>query len=117
VKHFIRACACILALAGASTSQAETWSGFFGIEMIEPLAVWQGGMVRLKLDAPLVSAQCGTTQVVDFMFTQGTQETRGAVIGALYMALAADKKIRLYVIDNACSPVGAPMFTGVDVFR
>ena len=107
----------MLLACAASESHAETWTAAVGIEMVEPLASWQGGIVRVKLDTPLVTTQCGTTAVVDFVYTQGTQETRAAVISALYMAFAMEKKIRLYVVDNACSPPGAPIFTGLDVLR
>lgn len=112
-----RVAAMMLLITAASTSHAEIWSAAYGIELVEPLATWQGGIVRVKLDAPIVTTQCGTTQVVDFVFTQGTQETRAAVISALYMAFAADKKIQLYVVENACSAPGAPMFTGLNVLR
>lgn len=114
--------AAALALSGAAgVSCAETWTAPVGIEFVEPLAAWQGGMVRVKLDAPLITTQCGTTSVVDFMLDPatavGTPETRSAVIAALYMAHAMERKIKMYVVDNACSPAGAPMFTGLDVLR
>lgn len=114
IRNF--AAAIIFSLA-AGLSQAETWSAPVGIELVEPLSAWQGGMVRVKLDTSLVTAQCGTTNIFDFVFTQGTQETRSAVISALYMAFIADRKVRLYVVDNACSAPGAPMFTGLDVLK
>lgn len=114
-----RFAAAMLLIGAASGAQAETWTAPLDIDFIEPLASWQGGMVRVKLVTPLVTSQCGTSSVVDFVYTMAnsTQETRAAVISALYMAFAMEKKIKLYVVDNACSPVGAPMFTGLDVLR
>src|SRR3712207_5657864 len=62
-------CGTVLVCA-ASVAQAETWSAVVGIEMVEPLASWQGGIVCVKLDTPLVTTQCSTTTIVDFVFTQ-----------------------------------------------
>ena len=113
----VRFAAAVVLGCATSGVYAETWTQAVGMELVEPLATWQGGMVRVKLDTPLVTTSCGTTAVVDFVFSHGTQETRSAVIAALYMAFASDRKVRLYVVDGACSPVGAPMFTGLDVLR
>lgn len=76
-----------------------------------------GGMVRIKTDAPIVTAGCGTATVLDFVYSGGNEESRKAVIAALYMAVAMERQVRLYISDTACSPPGAPVFTGLDVLR
>ncbi len=76
-----------------------------------------GGMVRVKVDTPLVTAQCGTATILDFTFQGGTEESRKAVVAALYMAFAMERQVRLYISDTACSAAGAPLFTGMDILR
>jgi hypothetical protein len=96
---------------------AETWSQPVTLLLVEPMASWQGGMIRIKTDAPIVTSHCGTATILDFVFDGGTDESRKAVIAALYMAFSMDRQVRLYVSDTTCSPPGAPVFTGLDVLR
>jgi hypothetical protein len=101
----------------APVVHSETWSQPVTLLLVEPLASWQGGLLRIKTDTPIVTASCGTTTVLDFVYQGGTEESRKAVVAAVYMALAGDRQVRLYVSDTTCSAVGAPIFTGLDVLR
>jgi hypothetical protein len=101
----------------APVVHSETWSQPVTLLLVEPLASWQGGLLRVKTDAPIVTPSCGTATILDFVYQGGTEESRKAVVAAVYMAFATDRQVRLYVSDTTCSAPGAPIFTGLDVLR
>jgi hypothetical protein len=107
----------IIMLSITSAAVADDWTQELSVVKLEPLVSWQGGAVRIVVDATVTTSLCGNGIVLDFMFTGGTQESRSATLSALYMAFAADKRVKFYVSSTSCSPVGTPMITGLDVIR
>jgi hypothetical protein len=105
-----------LLLAASMTTYADTWTGQLHVTLVEPLLSWNSGAIRVVVDANVNASPCGTTTIFDFLYSGGTSESRASIVSALYMALAADKTIRLYYADT-CSPWGTPVITGMDVLR
>jgi hypothetical protein len=116
-KSGLHVAATLALVCAGGAAHAETWSPKVGTELVEALALGEGGVIRVKVDTPIATAQCGTAQIFDFVFSEIPQEQRSVVISALYMAHAADRQIRLYVVDTECTSWGSPKFTGVDVFK
>ena len=104
-----------LAVLAPHPSFADVWTDPVGLVAVEPHATWQGGILRVILDRSLATSACGTTYVFDFVYSGGTQESRATVVSGLMMALAANKQVRLYISDAACSPPGAPLITGAQI--
>ncbi|GFE83476.1 hypothetical protein GCM10011487_54760 [Steroidobacter agaridevorans] len=101
----------------ATSAAAETWSQAVTIESIKPLASWQGGLVRVVINTNIVTSNCGTTNEIDFGFSGGTQESRSAVLGALYVAFATARPLKFALHDTSCSVASQPLFTGVEVLN
>ena len=104
-------------LVASNALLADSWTQELGLVKVEPLVAYQGGMVRVVVDATVSTTNCGNGTVLDFLFTGGTQESRSATLSALYMALAAGKRVEFYLSSTACSPVGPPVITGLNVLN
>ena len=107
--------AAVAMLSLSNASVADTWTQELGLTKVEPLVSYQNGIVRVVVDATVNTTNCGNSNVLDFLFTGGTQESRSATLSALYMALAAGKRVLFYLSSTACSPIGTPVITGMDV--
>jgi hypothetical protein len=107
--------AALAMLAASSTSLADTWTQELGLVKVEPHVTYQGGIVRVVVDATVNTSNCGNGAVLDFVFTSGTQELRSSLLSALYMAVAANKRVLFYLSSSTCSPVGTPVIVGMQV--
>jgi hypothetical protein len=107
----------LVMLSASSPLLADSWTQQLGIVKVNPLVAWQGGMVRVVVDATVTTTNCGTGTVLDFIFSGGTQESRSAALSALYMAMASGKRVEFYLSSTACSSVGSPVITGLNVLN
>jgi len=107
-----------------NSAHADEWAAVSGVVKqfhlvkVEPLIPWSGGAVRVVVDSAIPSTYCGGSSTVGDVLLgtsgAGTQESRSATLSAIYMALAANRTITLYLSTSSCSS-GAPLVLGLDV--
>jgi hypothetical protein len=111
----------VLLVIMSAGANADDWIGGSGLVIgaLEPLAVAEGGAVRIVLTSPINVPYCGNSSgqasYFDVLYTNGTQESRAALVSGLYVALAAGKSITLLLSSAACSPYAAPEVVGIHV--
>jgi hypothetical protein len=109
---------CVL-LSAIGTAQANDWTGLVTIGAVQPSVVDEGGVVRVGLTSPLTVPYCGNSSGqasnLDFLFTNGTQEGRSALVAALYLALVESKQVTFLLSSAGCSPYGSPVVVGMNV--
>lgn len=106
--------AILLMLCLNSTSVwSDTWSSYVVLTSVQPLTEWGGGMIRVQPSTSTNPATCTNSGVYDFTYDSGTQESRSAVVAAIYAAFTSGKQIRFYIDSDSCSPGNAPIIRGV----
>lgn len=106
---------CCLAITLISTgASADVWSGQTQISQVQSMVALSGGFVRVIIPTPITTT-CGTTSMFDMAYSTGSQESRSATIGALYMSFASGKPVRFYVSHGTCGTSVPAVFTGIDV--
>jgi hypothetical protein len=111
----------IVALLSIGTAHADDWIGGTGltISALEPLATYEGGVVRVFLSSPINVPYCGNSSgqasMLHFLFTNGTQESRSALVAGLYVAFAEGKTVAVLLSSSGCSPDGSPVLVGMHV--
>lgn len=101
----------------ATASNADEWSPKVKLALVQPLVSYAGGIIRVELTSSISTnpANCTNYWLYDFRYDVGTQESRSAVVSALYMAFASGKEVKLYIDSSTCSPVNTPVIRGVSV--
>lgn len=106
-------------LLGSGVASADSWTGSITISSIEPMIVAEGGVVEVGPSTPTTVPFCGNASgqatAFDLVFTNGTQETRSALIAALYLALSESKPITLLLSSSGCSAYGYPVIVGMNI--
>jgi hypothetical protein len=113
----------IVALLSIGTAHADDWIGGNGstLSALEPLATYEGGVIRVFLPNPMNVPYCGnssgqTSMFHVLLFTNGTQESRSALVAGLYLALAEGKAVTFLLSSSGCSPDGAaPVLVGIHI--
>ena len=93
----------------SSSVWADTWSAYVILTSVQPLTVWNGGAIRVQPITATNPDGCTSNYYYDFTYDSGTQETRAAVVAAIYMAFTTGKQIKFYVDGDKCSPADAPI--------
>ena len=111
----------ITLFTGVSPSRADDWIGGGGVPLsaVEPMTTYEGGAIRVMLVNPLNVPYCGNSSgqasILHVVYTNGTQESRSALVAALYMALAQGKTVTFLLSSASCSPDGSPVIVGMHV--
>jgi hypothetical protein len=108
-----------MGLLGVESASADSWTGGFQIGGIQPLVTAEGGAIRVGTTNPIAVPLCGDASgqasTIDFLFTNGTQEARSALVAGLYTALATGNTVTLLISSAGCSPYGAPIIVGMNI--
>jgi hypothetical protein len=91
---------------------ADTWSTYVTISSIQPLTEWSGGAIRIQPATETNPAGCASTVYHDFTYDSGTEESRSAVVAAMYTAFTTGKRIKFFIDSDECSPANAPVIRG-----
>ena len=94
---------------------SDTWSAYVTLTSVQPLTVWNSGAIRVQPITATNPAGCTSNYYYDFTYDSGTQETRAAVVAAIYMAFTTGKQIKFYDDGDKCSPANAPIIRGAFV--
>ena len=105
----------LLTLISFSAHSADTWTPFYSMEKVQSLASWNGGAIRVEPTTGTNPANCSSTARYDFLYIGGTQESRSAVVTAIYTAFATGKDIRLLIDGSQCSPSGSAIIIGAQL--
>ena len=124
IRHTCNIGAIALTVLSTLPIQADEWAAQSGVVKefhvvkVEPLITYDGGIVRVIVDSVIPSTSCAGQTVGDIRLgagAPGTTEARSAAVSASYMALAANKTIRLFLSTSGCSAGGVPIILGLDV--
>ncbi len=102
-------------------SHADDWIGGSGLSIsaLEPQIAAEGGVIRVDLvsstSVPYCGNASGQAQILEFLFAGGTQETRSALVAAIYLAFAESKAVTFLLSSSGCSPYGYPVVVGMHI--
>jgi hypothetical protein len=123
MKNWVRIMNTVAALSFGllctEAASADTWTGAFQIGSLQPAVNAEGGVIRVNINNGLAVPFCGDSSgkasVIDFLFTNGTQESRSGLVAGLYTALATGASVTLLISSAGCSPYGAPVIVGMNI--
>jgi len=116
LKIILNAFALLVALCSQEVV-ADVWTSPYVIQQIQPLVEWNGGLIRVQPSTATNPAGCTASNYYDLTYDAGTQESRSAVVSALYTAFVTGKQVRLFIDDNQCSPAGSAIIRGAVIIN